>query len=65
MSTRLPKKESGPHENHELDVDWDVTQKSFELERDGYIGKVIDIAFPELIPSFVPVFGVTYPYRGW
>jgi len=65
MSTRLPKKEAGPHENHELDVDW--TKRKFELEqeRDGYIGKVFEISFPELIPSFMPTFGVTNPIRGW
>jgi len=65
MPTRLPKKESGPHENHELDVDWETRKIYLQVERNGYIGKVIEIAFPELIPSFLPTFGVTNPIRGW
>jgi len=65
MSTRLPKKEAGPHESHELDVDWNEKKLLFEVERNGYIGKVIEKAFPEFIPSFLPVFCVTSPYRGW
>ena len=65
MPSRIPKKESGPHANHELAVDWNKKQIDFEQERNGYIGKVIEIAFPELIPSFLPKFGVSYPIRGW
>lgn len=65
LSVRLPKKETGPHESHELDIDWDKKQIEFEQERNGYIGKVIEIAFPEFTPSFLPSFRVTYPYRGW
>ena len=43
MSTRLPKKEQGPHETHEVDVDWKQKKTDFEVERDGYIGKIVII----------------------
>ena len=40
MAARLPKKESGPHESHEIDADWDKKKAEFEVERDGYVGKI-------------------------
>jgi hypothetical protein len=40
MPARLPKREQGPHETHELDIDWDKKKAEFEVERDGYIGKI-------------------------
>ncbi len=41
MAARLPKKESGPHENHELNIDWNKKKTEFEVERDGYVGKIL------------------------
>lgn len=43
MSARLPKREQGPHETHEVTIDWDKKKAEFEAERDGYIGKILDI----------------------
>jgi hypothetical protein len=40
MAARLPKKEQGPHETHELEIDWNKKQVEFEVERDGYVGKI-------------------------
>lgn len=40
MAARLPKKEQGPHETHELEIDWDKKRTDFEVERDGYVGKI-------------------------
>lgn len=63
LSSRLPTKETGPHESHELDMDWTEKQKIFEVERDGFIGRVIEIAFPELRPPPLLHFTVTRPRR--
>lgn len=63
LSARLPTKENGPHESHELNVDWTKKQKEFEVERDEYIGKVIELAFPEKMPSSLIHFTVTKPRR--
>ncbi|HUV85329.1 MAG TPA: hypothetical protein VMV86_06425 [Methanosarcinales archaeon] len=41
MAARLPKKEQGPHETHELDIDWNKKKADFEVERDGYVGKIL------------------------
>jgi hypothetical protein len=41
MSVRLPKKEQGPNETHELETDWKQKKAEFEFERDGYIGKIL------------------------
>jgi hypothetical protein len=41
MAARLPKKEQGPHETHELDIDWNKKKAEFEDERDGYVGKIV------------------------
>jgi hypothetical protein len=40
MPARLPVKEQGPHETHELAIDWNKKKAEFEVERDGYIGKI-------------------------
>ncbi len=63
LSARLPTKENGPHESHELSVDWTKKQKDFEVERDEYIGKVIELAFSEKMPSSLIHFTVTKPRR--
>lgn len=65
MSARLPKKESGPHAGHELYVNWDNKKAEFEQERDGYIGKIFELEFPDLLPSTLLGFRVTYPIREW
>ena len=41
MAARLPKKEQGPHESHEVDADWNKKKTEFEVERDGYVGKIL------------------------
>ena len=41
MAARLPKKEQGPHETHELDINWNKKKVDFEVERDGYVGKIV------------------------
>jgi hypothetical protein len=58
LSARLPKKETGPHEAHELSIDWSKKKVEFESERDEYIGKILDNTFPS-IPHFI----VTRPVR--
>lgn len=63
LPSRLPTKETGPHESHELDVDWEKTKADLEAERNGYIGKVIEIAVPELRPLPLLHFTVTRPRR--
>lgn len=65
MAARLPKKEAGPHMNHELWVNWDNKKVQFEEERNGCIGKVLEIAFPDIAPSNLLYFTVTYPKREW
>ena len=60
MPARLPKKEQGPHETHELDVDWKQRKLDFETERDGYVGKISTVS----IPSFSH-FSVSSPTRVW
>ncbi|MGJ0847393.1 hypothetical protein ACR77J_11950 [Tissierella praeacuta] len=65
MSARLPKKEGGPHASHELYINWDNKKAEFQEERNSYIGKIIDLEFPELLSSSLPHFTVTYPIRKW
>jgi len=60
MSARLPKREQGPHETHEVTIDWDKKKAEFEAERDGYIGKILSDAFPTLLH-----FGISNPVREW
>lgn len=63
LHARLPTKETGPHESHELSADWKKTKDELEAERDEYIGKIIEIAYPEM--SVPPLFNfyVTKPRR--
>jgi hypothetical protein len=60
MPSRLPKKEQGPHETHELDVDWSKMKTDFEIERDGYIGNISTVT----ITSFSH-FNLSTPTRAW
>ena len=60
MPARLPKREQGPHETHELDVDWTKRKADFEVERDGYIGNISTVS----TPSFSH-FSISNPVRGW
>jgi hypothetical protein len=41
MAARLPVRQQGPNETHELAIDWDKKKTEFEVERDGYIGKIL------------------------
>lgn len=45
MSTRLPKKEQGPHASHELTIDWDKKKTEFIEERNKYILEINPIPF--------------------
>lgn len=59
MPSRLPTREQGPSETHELNVDWDKKKAEFEAERDEYIGKIL-LPSPTLLH-----FGVSNPVREW
>lgn len=65
MAARLPKKESGPHASHELWVDWSKKKAEFQEERDNYIGKILELEFPNALPSSLSHFTVTFPSRKW
>ena len=65
MDARLPKKETGPHAGHELWIDWTKKKIEFQEERDNYIGKILELEFPNALPSSLPHFTVTYPIRKW
>lgn len=65
MPSRLPKKQSGPHESHELDSDWLKKKEMFEDERNGLIGKIIESDFPEITIGCSSSFIVTHPKREW
>lgn len=41
MAARLPVRQQGPNETHELAIDWDKKKTDFEVERDGYVGKIV------------------------
>lgn len=60
MSARLPKREQGPHETHEVTIDWDKKKAEFEVERDEHIGKILSDSFPTLLH-----FGLSNPIREW
>lgn len=49
MPARLPSREQGPHETHEVAIDWDKKKAEFEAERDGYIGKILSDSFLTLL----------------
>jgi len=40
MPARLPVRQQGPSETHELSIDWTQKKADFETERDGYIGNI-------------------------
>jgi len=65
MSARLPKKESGPHSTYEIGTDWTKKKAEFKEEENEYIMKIIDIMFPQNMPSPLSHFSVTYPKREW
>ena len=41
MKARLPIMTKGPHESHELNIDWDNRKKDLEIERDNYLGEFV------------------------
>jgi hypothetical protein len=49
MPARLPNKEAGPHESHSLYTDWNKLKIELEVERDGYIGSISTVSFPDLL----------------
>lgn len=61
MAARLPKKEQGPHETHEVAIDWDKKKADFATERDEYIGKILS---PSSFSSLLH-FGISNPVREW
>lgn len=60
MPARLPVREQGPSETHELNIDWTKRKTDIENDRDGYIGKISTNAAPILFH-----FSVSNPVRGW
>jgi len=48
MPARLPVRQQGPSETHELSVDWTQKKADFENERDGYICSISTV----VVPSF-------------
>jgi hypothetical protein len=60
MPARLPVREQGPSETHELNIDWTKRKADFETERDGYIGSISTVSVPSLLH-----FSVSNPVRGW
>lgn len=56
MSARLPVRQQGPSETHELSVDWDKRKVEFQGSRDGHIGNISTVAVPSL-----PHFSVSHP----
>lgn len=59
LPSRLPVKENGPHEGHEINVDWSKTANDLRNERDEYIGKIHPAKSFHSIPHFV----ITNPRR--
>jgi len=43
MAARLPVSEEGPHFTREVAVDWDKKRQEFEVERDNYISRIVDL----------------------
>lgn len=58
MPARLPKREQGPSESHEIDVDWEGKKAEFEGERDRYIGNISTVNIPTLCH-----FGISTPHH--
>lgn len=65
MPSRLPKKQSGPHESHELDSDWLKKKAMLEEERNALIGRIIESDFLEIQMGGASIFTVTCPKRPW
>lgn len=65
MPARLPKKQSGPHESHELETEWLKRKAELQEELNGVIGALIEEEFPELNITIKPAFIVTHPKRPW
>jgi hypothetical protein len=49
MAARLPASEQGPHFTRDVAVDWDKKRQELEVERDGYIAKIVDLV---AVPHF-------------
>lgn len=65
MSARLPKKQTGPHEGHELWVNWDNKKSEFMNERNSLVGRLEDLLNPDGGIDSFKFFTVTYPRRDW
>lgn len=65
MAARLPKKQSGPHEGHELWINWDNKKAEFINERNSLIGRLEDLIKPNSSIDTFKSFAVTYSKRGW
>ena len=65
MPARLPTKQTGPHESHELGVDWVKKKEAFEDEKTAYIWRILESEFPEMYTSSLPHFKITFPKREW
>jgi hypothetical protein len=58
MPARLPSKEQGPSESHEISIDWNQKKENFEMERDGNIGNISTVSLSTFLH-----FGLTRPRR--
>lgn len=65
MPIRLPKKQTGPHEGHELYINWDNKKNEFIEERNSFIEKIFELESQEIPYSTFPHFTITYPNRKW
>ncbi len=59
MAARLPTKEQGPSETHEINVDWNKKKAEFENNRDGYVGKIVTTSSSPILFHF----GISNPGR--
>jgi len=65
MASRLPTKQAGAHESHELSINWDKKREQFITERDGLVGKLLELDFPSHSYGSLKLFSVTFPKRRW
>lgn len=65
MEARLPKKQAGPHESHELNTDWMRLRDILQEELDGAINNIIEEEFPELASQCISGFTISFPHREW
>lgn len=65
MSARLPKKQTGPHEGHELWINWDNKKAEFMNERNSLVGRLEDLLDPDGGIDSFKFLTVTYPRRDW